>query len=209
MSMRRELVFAVSVMALACSSVQAQQGEKQEPAPVAEQSNSKAEDDKPVTQPPADDVTKAADASTSAVSPDPAVLTKIGAASLDIIAGADRAELVEVATSKNPDAKSHLQEHEIKSAPVALSAEMLTQFRTSIFTKATHILGARARCRYRPTHGLIFYQGEQKTSVLIAAPKCSKWSFEGTPKRRIIDIRKAAGKTLAEHIEKIKGGDAK
>ena len=113
----------------------------------------------------------------------------LGGVGLQIIKGADRAELVEVASNKNPDAKQHLQEHEVKSAPIALSAEALKTVQGMIGAKETHVFGARARCRFRPTHGLIFFRGEQKTSVLIAAPRCAKWSFENEPKRKIVDIR--------------------
>ena len=105
-----------------------------------------------------------------------------------------------------PDAKRHLQRHEIKGDPVALSAETLKALQALIVSKDSHVFGARARCRFRPKHGIIFYKGEQTTSVLIAAPRCAKWSFQKEPKRKIIDIRKPAGQTLADLISQAKGG---
>ncbi len=199
---------------MACSSVQAQQGDEkpaqtEEPKTGADGTDgTKAPEanspSTPPTQAEASNDTKEAKAS-----PDPAVLEKIGAAALDIIAAADRVELVEVANSKNPDAAKHLQSHEIKSEPIALGAEDIATLRTAILTKKTHMLKARARCRFRPEYGLIFHQGEKTTSVLFAPPRCPKWSFEATPKRKIIDIRKPAGTSLAELITKIKGGASK
>ena len=73
----------------------------------------------------------------------------------------------------------------------------------------SHVFGARARCRFRPKVALLFHHSGQKTGVLVAGPKCSKWSFDLAGKIKILDLRKPTGERIMTLLDGTLQGTSK
>ncbi len=201
---------------LACSGVQAQQepetatkpssdakaDEKKAPAEVEKKSDAKADGA----------ATEGKDVITHSFhrsEPDQKVNEAFGADLMTVIKSADKVELVTVSVGKNADAKKTLQGHEVTGEPVIMDDAAVRQLRQLIYADDTHMFNANSRCRFRPSHGVIFHAGEKTASVLIAAPRCPKWSFSTDPKRTIITVRKAKAADIASVIGTNKEGESK
>ena len=156
----------------------------------------------PASQPasmPAKDAPKAADPV-----PTDKVAEKLGADMVSAIAQSERIELVEVERTKGEGTNTILG-HPIKGKAIPLNADAAKALRSYLLNADNYVFGARARCRLRPSHGIIFRRGDAQHGVLVNPGKCPKWAFPGKSKRKIIDIRKPAAAVLAALFSKIQG----
>jgi len=148
---------------------------------------------------PAKDAPKAADPV-----PTDKVAQQLGADMVSAITQSERIELVEVERTKGEGTNTILG-HPIKGKAIPLNADAAKALRSYLLNADNYVFGARARCRLRPSHGIIFRRGDAQQGVLVNPGKCPKWAFPGKSKRKIIDIRKPAAAALAALFSKIQG----
>ena len=191
-----------ATLAFGCSSVKAQKNSDEaqpKPAPAAAAAQPKTEaapaPAKPARAAAAN--TDKAPAATPAPALDAELAKALGEANLKAIQSADKVTLVEVSTAKVEDPKGTktVQGHAVKGEEIALNAEAVKTLKGYLLDKESHRLGMRARCRFRPNHAFLFHQGDKATSVLYASKRnCPKWSFSGSPKRAIVDVKKSVSR---------------
>jgi hypothetical protein len=126
---------------------------------------------------------------------DPMLVDKAPILANDVIQGAERIEVVAVDRVRQAEPVGILGHKTIGDTRV-LTALQAQQLKTMLLSKDSHMLGARARCRFRPTHGITFVRGESRIALLVNAGKCPKWGHLKGEKLKAIDLRKPAAAIL-------------
>ena len=208
------LTLVTAALAFGCSSVNAQKTDDasgSQPTTPAKAAASQPAQPKAKEAPPAakPDPTAAAAAapaaSAAAATLHPALVKAIGEDILKTIASAEKVTFVDVSSMKS-EAPRTIQGHPVKGDEVNLAPETVKKLKSILLDKVSHRIGMRARCRFRPRHAFVFHHGEKTTSVLYASKgNCPKWSFPGTPKRSIIDVKKSVSKGMKVLLQEIRG----
>jgi type IV secretory pathway VirB10-like protein len=208
------LAILAAALAFGCSSVKAQKNSDDSTNKAADASANKnteapATKEQPVKAGKTGEAAPAKPAPTPEATPaptlDPALVKAVGETNLKIIASSDKVTIVDVSSAKG-DAKEAIQGHAVKGDPKTLGPAAAKALKGYLLDKESHRLGMRARCRFRPVHGFVFHHGEKTTSVLYASKgNCPKWSFTGTPKRSIIDVKKSVSKGMKALLKEIRG----
>jgi hypothetical protein len=130
---------------------------------------------------------------------DPILIAKAPTLDNPLVHQAERVEIVAVKSIRQPETNGVLG-HEIVGEKKLLTSEQVMALKEILHNKESHVLGARARCRFRPTHGLIFGGGKEELALLVNAGRCPKWGYKHGKRIKAIDLRKPAAAGLRSLI---------
>ena len=133
---------------------------------------------------------------------DPILIAKAPTLDHPLVHQAERVEIVAVKSIRQPEANGVLG-HGIVGEKKLLTSEQVMALKEILHNKESHVLGARARCRFRPTHALIFAGGEEQLALLVNGGRCPKWGYKHGKKIKAIDLRKPAAAGLRSLIARV------